>query len=119
MLRPMLNVFQQSAQDRVLNGWQICIYSKQRAKRCRGFMINDPALKMKYVFRCTALRFLWQYSQQAPAEPEALVAPVRAGQILFQGLKKKKQAAGRTSSENVSEMDSRWLWFVLLLCGMC
>lgn len=31
----------------------------------------------------------------------------------------RRGAAGRASSEYVSEMDSRWLWFVHRLFGTC
>lgn len=37
--------------------------------------------------------------------------------ILVPGVK--KRAAGWASSENVSEMDSRWFWFMHRLFGMC
>lgn len=53
-----------------------------------------------------------------PAEPKAFGGSCVDGRIvLVPGVK--KRAAGWASSENVSEMDSRWFWFMHRLFGMC
>lgn len=82
----------------------------------RGFMINDATLK------CVSGKYISLFLNNCdvrPAQPRSSwwLMWGTAGLVSFQGWK--KRAAGRASSENVSEMDSRWLWFVHRLFGTC
>lgn len=59
-------------------------------------------------------------SQLNPGAPVAV--PVNGGGLVsLKGQRGpvRRGAAGRASSEYVSEMDSRWLWFVHRLFGTC